>query len=146
MGLIKGERSVEIDAPFEQVWQVVADVEHADDWIATLQRVQVLERDADGRAVLVETESDAKVKSVRSVMRYTYQPGLLSFVQEKGDAKTLVGSWTVTDLGGRSRVTYALESDPGRMLGMLLVGPVQEKVVESLVGGAVAGLKAKFER
>ena len=146
MGLIKGERSIEIDAPVERVWPVVSDVENAGQWMATLKSVTVLERDADGRPTLVETESDAKVKVVRAVLRYTYGPGLISWVQEKGDAKSLVGSWTVTDLGGgRTRATYALESDPGRVLGMLLVGPVQDKVVDMMLGGAVTGLKAKIE-
>ena len=67
-------------------------------------------------------------------------------MQEKGDTKSLTGSWTFEDLGGgRTRATYALEADPGRMLGMLLRGPVEGKVRDMLLGDAADGLKQKAE-
>ena len=50
------------------------------------------------------------------------------------------------DLGsGRTRATYGLEVDPGRMLGMLLRGPAEGKVRDFLVGGAADGLKERAE-
>ena len=48
--------------------------------------------------------------------------------------------------GGRTRATYTLESDPGRILGMLLRGPAEAKVRDFLVGGAAEGLKERAER
>ena len=64
MGTITGERSVEIDAPIERCFQIAADVEGAIEWQGSLRDVEVLERDGDRRAALVETKSDAKVKTV----------------------------------------------------------------------------------
>jgi uncharacterized membrane protein len=147
MGLIEGERSAEIDAPIERCYAIAADIEHAPDWQGSLRDVEVLERDADKRALLVETESDAKVKNVRAVLRFSYEPhDRIDWVQEKGDTKSLLGSWTFEDLGGgRTRATYALSADPGRMLGMLLRGPVEGKVRDFLLGGAAEGLKAQAE-
>ena len=106
-----------------------------------------LSKDADGRAELVETQSDAKVKTVRALLRFSYaQPSEIRWVQEKGDTKSLVGWWALEDLGGgRTRATYALEADPGRMLGMLLRGPVEGQVRNFLLGGAAEGLKQKAE-
>jgi uncharacterized membrane protein len=147
MGVIKGDRSVEIEAPIERCYEIAADVENAPEWQGSLKDVEVLERDGQRRPELVETESDAKVKNVRAVLRFSYEPPTgISWVQEKGDTKSLVGSWTFEDLGsGRTRATYALEADPGRMLGMLLRGPVEGKVRDFLLGNAAEGLKQQAE-
>jgi uncharacterized membrane protein len=146
MGVIKGDRSVEIEAPIERCYEIAADIENATEWQGSLRDVEVLERDAEKRAVLVETESDAKVKNVKAVLRFSYDPPTsITWVQEKGDTKALHGSWAFEDLGGRTRATYALEADPGRMLGMLLRGPVEGKVRDFLLGNAADGLKEKAE-
>ena len=148
MGNIKGDRTVEIDAPIERCYEIAADIQNAPEWQGSLKDVEVLERDGERRALLVETESDAKVKSVRALLRFSYDPPTgIRWVQEKGDTKSLIGSWSFEDLGGgRTRATYALETDPGRMLGMLLRGPAEAKVRDFLVGNAADGLKEKAER
>lgn len=147
MGVLEASSTVEIDAPRERCYEIAADIERAPDWQGTLEDVEILERDVEGRATLVETVSDAMVKKARSVLRFDYDPpGGLSWEQEKGDAKWLVGRWTLDDLGdGRTRATYSLETDPGRVLGMLLRGPVQDRVKEHLTKSAAEGLKAEAE-
>jgi uncharacterized membrane protein len=147
MGIIKGERSVEVAAPLQRCYDIAADWERAPDWQQSLKGVEVLERDGEGRPALVATESDAKVKSVRARLRASYDPPhAVRWVQEKGDTKSLEGSWTFEDLGGgRTRATYGLATDPGRMLGMLLRGPVEGKVRDFLLGGAAEGLKRHAE-
>jgi uncharacterized membrane protein len=148
MGVIKGDRSVEIEAPIERCYEVAADVENATEWQGSLKDAEVIERDGERRPLVVETESDAKVKTVRAVLRFSYDPPTrITWVQEKGDTKALTGSWAFEDLGGgRTRATYALEADPGRMLGMLLRGPAESKVRDFLLGDAAEGLKQHVER
>ena len=147
VGLIEGERTAEIGAPVERCFEIAADIEGAPEWQGSLQEVEVLERDEQKRATLVETKSDAKVKSVRALLRFSYEePTRIEWVQEKGDTKSLRGWWDLEDLGGRrTRATYALEADPGRMLGMLLRGPAESAVRDFLLGGAAEGLKKKAE-
>jgi len=147
MGTITGERTVEIDAPIERCFEIASDIENAPEWQGSLKDVEVLERDGEGRAELVETESDAQVKSVSAVLRFSFHPPeRIEWVQEEGDMKSLEGSWSFEDLGGgRTRATYALVTAPGRMLGMLLRGPVESKVRDFLVGGAAEGLKKHAE-
>jgi uncharacterized membrane protein len=147
MATIKGERSVEIEAPIDRCYEIAADIERAAGWQGSLQAVEVLERDDERRPALVETESDAKVKRVRSVLRFSYEPpSAIRWVQEKGETKSLTGSWSFEDLGdGRTRATYTLEADPGRMLGLLLRGPAEAKVRDFLVGNAAEGLKRRAE-
>ena len=139
---------MEIDAPIERVWEIAADIEHAPNWQGNLRDVDVLERDADGRPLRVDTVSHTKVKDVKSRLRFSYDPHTgIDWVQEKGETKALHGSWRFEDLGGdRTRATYALEVDPGRVLGMLLRGPVQDRVRDALLDGFAEGLKAEAER
>src|SRR3954464_10926100 len=147
MANVTGERTVEIDAPIERCFEIAADIDHAPEWQGSLKDVEVLERDGDKRAEIVETESDAKVKTVKARLRFSYdEPTGITWVQEKGDTKALRGWWTLDDLGeDRTRATYGLEVDPGRMLGMLLRGPVEGQVKNFLLGGAAEGLKEKAE-
>jgi uncharacterized membrane protein len=147
VGVLKGDRTVEIDAPIQRCFEIAANLDAAPDWQGSLQEVDVLERDDEKRATLVETKSDAKVKSVRAVLRFSYaEPTRIEWLQEKGETKSLRGWWEFEDLGGeRTRATYALETDPGRVLGMLLRGPMQGVVMDFLLGGAAEGLKKQAE-
>jgi uncharacterized membrane protein len=148
MANIRGERTVEIDAPLDRCFEIAADVEHAPEWQGSLKDVEVLERDGEGRAIRVETESDAKVRTVRTLLRFSYGPPTrIDWEQERGDVKALHGWWQLDDLGdGRTRATYGLDVDPGRMLGLLLRGPVEASVRDFLLGGAAEGLKRHAEQ
>jgi carbon monoxide dehydrogenase subunit G len=147
MAVLAGSSSAEIDAPIEKVWKAVADVESAPDWQGGMKDLTAIEHDDQGRPTLVETEADAKVTTVKTKVRFSYDgPTRLSWVQEKGDLKSLEGSWELEDLGdGRTRATYALESDTGRMLGMLIRGPVEGKLRDFLVNARADELKAYVE-
>jgi ribosome-associated toxin RatA of RatAB toxin-antitoxin module len=147
MANIGGTASTEIEAPLEQVWAVVEDVLTAPEWQNGLESMEALERDGERRPTLVETENDAKVKTVTSEIRFRYEaPTRLAWTQEKGDLKSLEGSWDLEDLGdGRTRATYTLDGDPGRMLGMLIRGPVEGAIRGMLVEGRPGELKARVE-
>jgi uncharacterized membrane protein len=147
VGTLEASWTVEIGAPRERCYDIAADIEGAPDWQGTLEQVEVLERDGEGRAVVVDTTSDASIKKVNSRLRFSYQPpGGISWEQEKGETKWLTGSWEFEEAGeGRTKATYGLRSDPGRILGLLLRGPIEGKVKELLTKGAAEGLKEKAE-
>ena len=147
MAHMGGSASAEIDAPVDEVWAVVEDVLTAPDWQGGLVAMSALERDADGRPTLVETENDIKVRHVKTQVRFRYEPPTqLSWTQEKGDLKSVEGSWTLEVLGeGRTRATYTLDSDPGRVLGMLIRGPVEAAIRAMLVNARPGELKGRVE-
>jgi hypothetical protein len=147
MAHMGGSASAEIDAPIGDVWAVVEDVSIAPDWQGGLVALTPLERDAEGRPTLVESESDVKVRRVKTRVRFSYEPpARLFWTQEKGDLKSVDGSWVLEDLGdGRTKATYTLDSDPGRVLGMLLRGPVESAVMAMLVNARPGELKAYVE-
>ena len=144
---ISGSSTAEIEAPIDEVWKVVEDVMIAPEWQGGLKDMEELQRDSAGHVVLVESHSDAKVRTIKSTVRFTYDgPTRLSWKQEKGELKSVVGSWELEDLGGgRTRATYKLEVDLGRMLGMLIRGPVVDLVRGQLVSARAGELKTKVE-
>jgi carbon monoxide dehydrogenase subunit G len=147
MANLGGSASVEIDAPLEQVWAVVEDVMTAPEWQGGLDKLTALERDADGRPTLVESENDIKVRRIKAHVRFRYDgPARLSWTQEKGDMKSVEGSWELEDLGdGRTRATYTLDADPGRMLGLVIRGPVEAATRAIFVNGRPGELKRRVE-
>jgi uncharacterized protein YndB with AHSA1/START domain len=147
MARMVGSASAEIAAPLDEVWAVVQDVLGAPEWQGGLVGMRALQHDADGRPSLVETENDIKVRRVKTHVRFRYEaPTRLSWTQEKGDLKSVDGAWTLEDLGGgRTRATYTLDSDPGRIIGMLLRGPVEGVVRGLLVDARPQELKRRVE-
>ena len=147
MGTITGSSSADIEAPIEQVWGVVEDVLTAPEWQGGLKDMEELDRDAEGHVTRVESYSDAKVRTVKSIVRFDYDgPTRLSWRQEKGDLKSVEGSRDLEDLGdGKTRATYSLEVDLGRMLGMVIRGPLVDVLRGQLVGARAGELKEHIE-
>jgi hypothetical protein len=144
MGTIDGSASTEIEAPIADVYRVAADVEGSPRWQPEIKAAECLERDGDGNQVLVHMETDAKVRRLGSDIRFSYEePSRISWIQEDGDLKAVEGSWELEDLGdGRTGVTYWLEVDLGRTLGLLIRGPL----VGVLRGQLVDTMPEKLKR
>ena len=144
---ISGSSTAEINAPIEEVWKVVEDVVSAPQWQGGLKDIEELERDSSGHVTLVESASDAKVRTIKSIVRFTYDgPTRLSWEQEKGEMKSVDGAWDLEDLGdGRTKATYSLEVDLGRMLGMVIRGPLVDALRGQLVNARAGELKARVE-
>jgi ribosome-associated toxin RatA of RatAB toxin-antitoxin module len=141
---IEGSASTEIEAPIATVYAIAADVEGSPRWQPEIKVAECLERDGDGNQVLVHMETDAKVRRLGSTMRFDYEePALITWAQEDGDLKSVEGKWEFEDLGdGRTRASYWLEVDLGRMLGMVIRGPL----VGVLRGQLVESMPAKLKR
>jgi uncharacterized membrane protein len=137
---IEGRASADIDAPIEEVFAVAADVQGSPRWQPEIKSVEVRETNEDGHQVLVELETDAKVRTLKSTMRFGYDdPSAISWEQTDGDLKSVKGRWEFEDLGDdRTRATYWMEVDLGRMLGMVIRGPLvgvlRGQLVESMPG------------
>jgi uncharacterized membrane protein len=147
MGNLSGSASAEINAPLEDVWTVVEDVLTAPEWQGGLDKMTALEHDAQGRPTLVETENDITVRRVKAQVRFDYDgPHRLSWTQVKGDMKSVDGAWELEDLGGgRTKATFRLDIDPGRMLGLVIRGPVEAATRAVFVNGRPGELKRRME-
>ena len=145
--MISGEQATEISAPRPAVFAVASDLERYPEWQDFLQRVTVRERDPDGRATLVDTEADAKVTKVKLKLRATRdKPRRVAWRAEGGDVKGLSGAFDLAEAGpGRTRATFGLEVDPGFKLGLLLKGPVADRLRDRVLTGMLDGLKRRAE-
>ena len=147
MGTLSGSSTAEIDAALDDVWALVEDVERAPEWQGGLKELRALERDDEGRATLCESETDGKVRTIKSTVRFSYDPPTtLAWTQEKGELKSVQGSWVLEDLGqGRTRARYELEVDLGRMLGLVIRGPLVDLLRGMLVNARAGELKRAME-
>ncbi len=144
MGKINGSSSTEIEAPIAAVYKAAADVEASPRWQPEIAVAECLERDGNGNQALVHMETDVKVRRLSSDIRFSYEePSRVAWVQEDGDLKSVEGSWEFEDLGeDRTRVTYWLEVDLGRTLGLLIRGPL----VGVLKGQMVNSMPERLKR
>ena len=147
MGRLTGESTAEIDAPIHEVYAVLEDVPTAVDWQGGYRSMTALESDDQGRATLVEVVADGKVKDLTSHQLFSYEPPTaVRWEQKKGDMKSVTGSWQLDDLGGgRTKATFSLDADPGRVLGLAIRGPVETALRAMLVNPRAGELKKRVE-
>jgi ribosome-associated toxin RatA of RatAB toxin-antitoxin module len=150
MADLEGTRSIEIAAPRERCFAIAADLDHVPEWHGAMTDVEVLERDDDGRATLVESQMDATVARVRMRLRFSYDdPAGMRWTRESGDLRSLEGSWRFEARSDSlTLATYSLEIGVSRRLAMLVRtvrGPVRERVQSLLTDRPAEGLKARAE-
>jgi hypothetical protein len=135
MTRLSGTCQAEIAASIERCWAVIADVERTPEWQRTLKRVSIIERDDAGRALVADTDNDAKLRTVRVRVRFSYsEPERMSYtLVESDDLDAMDGGWTLEALGPeRTRATYELSVDPGPV--GLLARPL-ERAIRPIVMG-----------
>ena len=147
MAAMDGQSSAVIDAPIDVVYAIVADLELVPQWQPDVKVSRCLERDADGRAVLVHTELETVIRRTEARLRITYEDlACVSWVMEEGDVPSFKGSWTLTRLSKRrTQVEYAVEIDFGRKLGMLVRGPAGKVLRATQVSSMPDKLKRYVE-
>jgi ribosome-associated toxin RatA of RatAB toxin-antitoxin module len=145
--VLEGSRATELPLPAAEAYAVVAAVEGYPAWQSLVDHVDVRERDAEGRPLVVATALDAGIRVLRLELRYAYDPpAAVRWELVRGDVKALRGSWEVEPLGGAaSAVTYRLEVDPGRTLGLVLRGGVADRVRAKVIDGTLEDLRRHVE-
>lgn len=151
MADLQGTRSIEIAAPRERCFAIAADLDRVPEWHGAMTGVEVIERDADGRAIVVESEIDATVARVRMRLGFHYdEPTSLRWTRESGDLRSLEGSWRFEEHAeGLTLATYTLAIGLGRRLAILagtLRGPIRDRVEALLADRPTQGLKARAEQ
>jgi len=135
--LLAGSSSAEIEAPIQECWAVVEDLPRAPEWQRGLESVAVVERDDQGRALVCDTVTDAKITKVRCRIRVTYEPPhRMAFTRiESDDVDEMDGSWELEEIrgGAETRATYTLAVDPGPV--GFMARPLERALRPLVVGG-----------
>lgn len=133
-GLIRG--AIDIAAPPETVFKVIADCDLAPRMVRSLKSCRVVERDPAGRwDVREEISKMTFVPSVRNLFRSDYEPpARIRFHRVGGDLKVFEGEWRVEAHGAGSRVTYENRvSTPFRVPGYLARFALRLEVPQALM-------------
>jgi ribosome-associated toxin RatA of RatAB toxin-antitoxin module len=145
--MLRGETTIDVDASPEACFGLVAQLDRYPEWQTQVRCATIIERDGDGRPLVVETTSDARVREITYRLRYAYdEPRGMSWTYVDGDVKDLNGEYRFEPIDGGTRVTFRLEVDPGRRLGLLLRGPLADKVRDYVLGTTLDELKSEVER
>jgi ribosome-associated toxin RatA of RatAB toxin-antitoxin module len=145
--MLSGEGSIEVEASAEACYGLVVQLDRYPEWQSQVKKADVIERDRDGRPLVVETHSDARVRVIRYVLRYDHAPPhRMSWTYVDGDVKDATGHYAFEELdSGLTRATYSLAVDPGRRLGLLLRGPLADKVRQYILETTLEELKRTVE-
>jgi ribosome-associated toxin RatA of RatAB toxin-antitoxin module len=141
----RATETITVDASPQRVYDVVTDFEHYDAWVSDLKKIEILSRDADGRALEVEFRAAAFGRSTTYTLHYDYSkaPNQLSWHQIEGDlTETLIGQYLFEADGDETRVTYDLEVE------LLVPIPtfIKSRAAYRIQTQALRELKAQAER
>ena len=141
----RATESTLVHAPPEIVYRVVTDFEHYVDWVSDLKKIDVLERDADGRPLEVEFRAAAFGRSTTYTLHYDYSraPDVLAWHQSRGDlTSTLNGQYRFEPAPGGTLLTYDLEVE----LSVPIPSFVKSRAAYRIQDQALRELKAQAER
>jgi ribosome-associated toxin RatA of RatAB toxin-antitoxin module len=145
VGVDRAESSIEIGAPVTACFDAVLDFESYPQWQSAVIECRVHERDEQGRGSVVETVADGRVRQVRYILAYTYDPpDRIAWTLVEGDPKSIEGEYAFEPSGGGTLVTYRLAVDLGRYAA-LIPGDVKRKMTEHLMRTSVEELKTRAE-
>jgi ribosome-associated toxin RatA of RatAB toxin-antitoxin module len=134
-----------VNAPPEVVYRVVTDFEHYLDWNSDLKKIDVLERDAEGRPLEVEFRAAAFGRSTTYALHYDYSraPEVLTWHQTSGDlTESLNGQYRFEPVPEGTRLTYDLEVE----LLVPIPAFVRSRAASRIQTQALRELKSQAER
>jgi uncharacterized membrane protein len=136
-------QQVAVDGTPQQCFDALVDYESFPEWQRAVKSVSVESRDRAGRGRDVAFEIDAKVRTIRYRLRYSYEPPhRITWDYLDGDVKDVDGSFVLEDRGdGTTLATYSLALDPG----VWLPGPVRKVLEGQVMKGSVEDLKRRVE-
>ena len=137
--------SIVVNASPDTVYSIVTDFAAYSQWVSELKKIEILERDADGRALEVEFRAAAFGRSTTYVLRYDYSraPGELNWKQIDGDiTKSLVGQYRFEPSGSGTKVTYDLEVE----LAVPIPSFVKARAAQRIQIQALRELRERAER
>ena len=137
-------QSIEIAAPADRVMAVIADLPSYPQWADGIKEAQVLSLDAKGRPAQARFVLDKAVVKDEYTLAYDWADDgrSVSWRLVKGQMqKVQNGSYTLSELGGRTTVTYTLSVE----LGIPMIGLLRRKAEKVIIDTALKELKRKIE-
>lgn len=140
----KAEGNITIDADPATVLGVITDFEAYPQWASSVKKIEVLERDEQGRGRRVRFEVSAVGMNGWYVLAYDHSGGAsgISWTFEDGSPmKDLQGEYELEASDGGTDVTYRALVEPG----IPMMGFMKKQVSKMIIDTALKGLKKRVE-
>lgn len=138
------EVTVEIAASQAQCFEILLDFERYPDWSSAVTAARIVERDAQGVGRIVEFSIDARVKTIRYVLEYSYKrPSQLTWKSIEGDVESIEGAYRLRKVSAdRTEASCRQEI----VLGFWLPGPLRKIAERTALKQSVSEFKDAVEK
>jgi len=135
VGVKHAEQQIVVGASPRLCFDALLEYETFPDWQSAVKWVEVVTRDQHGRGREVHFEVDAKLKTVRYELEYSYEPPhRIAWCYLGGDIRDVDGEFIFEDQGdGTTLATYSLALDPGVWLPDRVARMINQQVMRRSV-------------
>ena len=131
----KSTSTVVIDAPLADVQAALFSIESYPEWLSSIKKVDVIERDSQNRVTKAKLTIDAGMMKDRVVLDYDWsaEPASLSFTMDEADLLTQMdGTYTLKALDADStQVTYELEIAVSMPVPAMMITKGQQQTIDA---------------
>ena len=144
--MMHADRTETIAATPEQVWALIADVEGYGGWHPFFSDIDVHERDDGERVTRAAFSHHTSVVTLHTELRFTYEDGVAVRATGTGkDLKSMAGGFELHAQEDGVALRHTIDVDPGFKIGLLLRGPVEDRVRNGVLNGAFRGVREQLE-
>ena len=131
----KSTSTVVIDAPLADVQAALFSIESYPEWLTSIKKVDVIERDSQNRVTKAKLTIDAGMMKDRVILDYDWsaEPASLSFTMDEADLLTQMdGTYTLKALDADStQVTYELEIAVSMPVPAMMITKGQQQTIDA---------------
>ena len=131
----KSTSTVVIDAPLADVQAALFSIESYPEWLSSIKKVDVIERDSQNRVTKAKLSIDAGMMKDRVVLDYDWsaEPATLTFSMDEADLLTQMdGTYTLKALDADStQVTYELEVAVSMPVPSMMITKAQQQTIDA---------------
>jgi ribosome-associated toxin RatA of RatAB toxin-antitoxin module len=131
----KSSSTIVIDAPLADVQAALFDIATYPEWLTSIKKADVLESDAQGRAIKVKLAIDAGMMKDRVTLDYDWSaaPASLSFSMDEADLLTQMdGTYFIKALDEDStQVTYELTVAVSLPVPSMMITKAQQQTIDA---------------
>lgn len=131
----KSTSTVIVDAPLADVQGALFSIESYPEWLTSIKKVDVLERDDQNRVTKAKLSIDAGMMKDRVVLEYDWSgaPSTLTFTMDEADLLTQMdGTYSFKAIGADStQVTYELEVAVSLPVPAMMITKAQQQTIDT---------------
>lgn len=131
----KSVSTVIIDAPLADVQQALFEIGSYPEWLTSIKKVDVLERDGQNRVVKATLAIDAGMMKDRVTLDYNWSasPSILTFSMDEADLLTQMdGSYSLKAIDtDTTQVTYELTVAVGLPVPAMMITKAQQQTIDA---------------